>query len=336
MSIDHDSNFKKLLTTFFVEFVDLFYPHIRECIIPESLEFLPQELFLDPVIDNPLEQKEGRKRSVDLAAKFKVEPESALHNQGGDIFLILHVDAQSTSQPTFNRRMFRYFSRLHDRYNLPVYPIALLTFDEPLKEQVDHYTINVSGKVVLDFRYEVIQLNRLRWRDYVNNVNPVSCALMTKMQIAPRDRPRVKFESLRLLASLKLDETRWKLISGFVDEYLRLDLPEQQQFQSYLARLQPEEREDLTMITTSWKEEGRVEGRLEGRVEGQVEGRAEGRREEALEVVESFLARQLGSLSTDQLMPVQQLSLSQLKQLREDLFEFSTPEDLAQWLQQNP
>jgi len=242
MTIDHDGNFKKLLTTFFVEFVDLFFPQIRDCLIPESLEFLPQELFLDPTIAISPEEQEGQKRMVDLAARVRVEPGSALDIEGGDIFFILHVDAQASSQTKFNRRMFRYFSRLHDRYDLPVYPIALLSFDEPIKEQTDSYTITFPGKTVLDFRYEVIQLNRLSWRDYLHNPNPVACALMAKMQIAPEDRPRVKFESLRLLATLRLDETRWKLISGFVDEYLRLNLPEQQEFQGYLARLQPEKR----------------------------------------------------------------------------------------------
>ncbi len=84
--------------------------------------------------------------------------------------------------------MFRYFSRLHDRYDLPIFPIALLTFDEPYKEQLDSYTITFPGKTVLDFRYKVIQLNRLNWRDYLNNPNPVACALMAKMRIAPEDR----------------------------------------------------------------------------------------------------------------------------------------------------
>ncbi|WP_287127552.1 hypothetical protein [Candidatus Cyanaurora vandensis] len=50
---DHDGNFKKLLTTFFVEFVDLFFPQIRAALVPESVEFLTQEFFLDPLIEFP-------------------------------------------------------------------------------------------------------------------------------------------------------------------------------------------------------------------------------------------------------------------------------------------
>jgi len=319
MNLDHDGNFKKLLTTFFVEFVDLFCPQIRDCLIPESVEFLPQELFLDPTIVNSLEEQEGQKRILDLAAKVRVRQESAMDVPEQEMFFILHVDAQANQQAKFNRRIFRYFARLHDRYDLPVYPIALLTFDEPFKEQPNSYRVSFPSKTVLDFQYDVIQLNRLSWRDYLNNHNPVACALMAKMQIAPEDRPRVKFESLRLLATLRLDETRWKLVSSFVDEYLRLNVPEQEQFQGYLATLQPEEQEGVTMMTTSWKEEGRVEGRQEG----------------YLALIEKLLSRRLGSLSSQELTQVRQLSLHKLEQLGEDLLDFRSSADLTAWLLSN-
>src|SRR5207244_3820635 len=45
-------------------------------------------------------------------------------------------------------------------------------------------------------------------------------ALMAKMRIAPEDRPYVKLQCLRLLATCKLDPARMRLISGFIDTYL--------------------------------------------------------------------------------------------------------------------
>jgi hypothetical protein len=41
--IDHDQLFKKLIGTFFVEFLELFAPELASYIDPQSLEFLPQE-----------------------------------------------------------------------------------------------------------------------------------------------------------------------------------------------------------------------------------------------------------------------------------------------------
>ena len=52
--------------------------------------------------------------------------------------------------------------------------------------------INFPDFKVLEFNYQVIQLNRLNWRDFLDKPNPVASALMAKMDIAPKDRPKVK------------------------------------------------------------------------------------------------------------------------------------------------
>ena len=45
--IDHDRLFKELLTTFFVEFLELFFPEVAAYLEPDSLEFLDKEVFTD-------------------------------------------------------------------------------------------------------------------------------------------------------------------------------------------------------------------------------------------------------------------------------------------------
>jgi hypothetical protein len=45
--IDHDQLFKELLSTFFIEFLELFFPQIAAAIDPDSVSFLPQEYFAD-------------------------------------------------------------------------------------------------------------------------------------------------------------------------------------------------------------------------------------------------------------------------------------------------
>ena len=70
------------------------------------------------------------------------------------------------------------------------------------------------------FQFRVIQLNRLKWRDYVATPTPVATALMSKMQIARRDR--VKMQCLRLIVTLRLDPARSQLIAGFVRTYLQM------------------------------------------------------------------------------------------------------------------
>jgi len=131
----------------------------------------------------------------------------------------------------------------------------------------------------MEFRYDVIQLNRLSWRDFLNKPNPVAAALMAKMNIAHADRVRVKLECLRLLATLRLNRAKMKLTSGFVDAYLELNQEERKAFEAEVKELATEETEEVMQIVTSWMKEGIKQGRREGRTEGRREGRTEGRRE---------------------------------------------------------
>ncbi len=125
---------------------------------------------------------------------------------------------------------------------------------------------------MLEFNFEAIQLNRLNWRDFLNQPNPVAAALMSKMQMAVSERPKVKAECLRLLATLRLDPARTKLISGFVDTYLHLNQLEEEAFQTELGKLEPSEREGVMEIVTSWMEQGIERGIEQGRQRGLEEG----------------------------------------------------------------
>ncbi|MBD2473006.1 hypothetical protein [Nostoc sp. FACHB-145] len=79
---------------------------------------------------------------------------------------------------------------------------------------------------------------------------------MAKMNIPKQERPFVKAECLRLLATLKLDPARMQLISGFVDTYLRLDDTEKQVFQAAISTMGLDEQEEIMEIVTSWEQEG--------------------------------------------------------------------------------
>jgi len=181
--IDHDRLFKALLTTFFVEFVELFFPAVAGYLQPDTVTFLDKELFTD------IPGGERREADVVVRAQFRDQP----------AFFLVHIEHQAEAEAEFSRRMFRYFTRLYEKYALPVYPIVLFSYDTPVREQPNAHRVGFPDLMVLDFSYRVVQLNRLNWRDFVRQPNPVASALMAKMGIAAADRPRVKLECLRLL-----------------------------------------------------------------------------------------------------------------------------------------
>lgn len=303
-SIDHDQLFKQLLTTFFLEFLELFTPEFFVAIDPSSLEILPLEYFTD--IDA------GERKAMDVIVRVNLlgrpnAPESSR------VSVVVNCEHQSTSRANFHRRMFFYFAQLHRKYLQPVYPIALFSFDEPFRPERDSYQVRVPGFQVMDFNFLSIQLNRLDWKDFLTHPNPVAAALMAKMDIDPVDRPKVKVECLRMIANLKLDKARTFLISGFIDNYLRLNPVEEQQFQVEVDKIKlPQEREKVMEITTSWMEQGRES---EGRV-----------------LVIKQLTRKLGNLSPEMLARVNGLNLERLEALAEDLLDFTNVGNLERWL----
>ena len=140
---------------------------------------------------------------------------------------------------------------------------------------------------------------------------------MAKMKIDPADRPKVKVECLRMIANLKLDQARIFQLSSFIDNYLRLNPVEKQQFQVEVDKIKlPKEREEVMEITTSWKEEGIVEGR-------ESEGRS---------LVTKQLTRKLGNLAPEMLARVNGLNLERVEALAEDLLDFTSLGNLERWL----
>jgi hypothetical protein len=178
--------------------------------------------------------------------------------------------------------MFQYFARLHEKFSLPVYPIALFTFDEPFQEQDTCYVVRFPDRQVLEFSFVSIQLNRLNWRHFLGRENPVASALMAKMQIAPSERAHVKAECLRLLATLELDREKLELISGFIGTYLPLNDNEEGEFERVLESMGLETKERVMEFMTDWELKGRKRGRIEGRIEGRI---AKGR-EDILRILE--------------------------------------------------
>jgi hypothetical protein len=254
--IDHDQLFKQLLETFFVEFIELFAPALTEYLDLTQLTFLPQQYFTD-IID-------GDRKAIDILVQVPVKPNKITNSQPIHTILV-HIENQATSETDFAQRIFFYFAELYRQYRIPIYPIAVFSFNKPKRSEPTQHRISLPELEVLNFNFQAIQLNRLNWRDFLQHQNPIAAALMAKMKIAKKDRPQVKVECLRLLANLQLDPARNFLISGFVDTYLRLNQKEEQVFQTEIAKIEPiAEQERIMQLTTSWMERGIEQGLEQG------------------------------------------------------------------------
>ena len=113
-AVDHDRFFKERITTFFVEFLMLFFPKLAEPLDRDSIEFLSQEHFSNLL--------EGDQYLADMVVKARFKGDD-------DAFFLIHVEHQSTAPATFPRRFFRYYSAIFEKHGAPVYPIVIYSHD---------------------------------------------------------------------------------------------------------------------------------------------------------------------------------------------------------------
>jgi Domain of unknown function (DUF4351) len=190
----------------------------------------------------------------------------------------------------------------------------------PSKEEPSEYRIEFPDLTVLTFNFRVVQLNRLRWRDFLDRTNPIAAALMANMAMEPREQPRVKLACLRMLAKLQLDPARERLISGFIDQYLQLTIEQKQEFDAEMEHLIPQEKEGVMELVTSWMEEGLEKGREQGE-----------RR-----LIMRLLRKQLGAIDNAAIARIETLPTERLEELGDALLGFTGHGDLDRWLQAHP
>ena len=125
--------------------------------------------------------------------------------------------------------------------------------------------------------------------------------------------------ALRLLITLKLNPAKMQLISGFIDTYLNLNPVEEIQFQEEISTFSQPVQEGVMQITTSWMRQGIEQG-----IERGIE------REKTFIIRQ--LKRKLGEINLALETKIMQLSIDDVEVLGEALFDFSTVEDLINWL----
>lgn len=318
--IDHDALFKRLLTEFSFDFIQLFFPDVAAQIQPNTLVLLDKELLG--------KGKRRYRKIVDLALRATLKE--------GQAFFIIHIEHESsaTRLKVIYQRMALYALQLYDLYDLPVYPILLTSFDKPHSKLDNKFVMQAAGHTTLLFNFHVVQLNLLNWRKFMRAKNPIATALMAKMQIAPADRVKVKLECLRLLATLQLDYDRVEQIAQFIDVYLNLNHQQEVEFMAKVEKI-PALRKatPIDQIVTSWERRGmrigKLEGKREGRQEGIQKGLQEGQQMAKAETALRLANRKFGELPLGLQEQINQLGVEQLNVVLDAVLDLTTLDQLT-------
>ncbi len=325
---DHDRLFKELITLLFLEFLELFAPQIAVQLNPDSIEFVDKEIFSEILPSKEYE--------VDVLVRVRIA--------GEERFVLIHIENQSKKQGGFGGRMFDYFAVIRARFGLRVYPIAVLSYDRPRKAERPVYTETEFGMEVVRYQFQAIQLNRLRWQDYVGHANPVAIALMAKMNVAPEDHAVVRREFYRLFSTGKWNLKQLRIIDQFMRSYLKLTTAQYRQIRREMEAKMPSETKKtyavfMDDVETAAFERGigqGIERGLEQGIErGLEQGIEQGVHSGALNLTLRILQHRFGALDALLQKRLSALPTEKLEALGLALYDLSGTAQLKGWLDAN-
>jgi len=295
-SDDYDSPWKELLDEYFREFAEFFFPDMAE-----GTDWEKGYEFLDKEFQQAVRDAELGKRLADKLVKMR-------RRDGGEAWVLVHVEIQGQEKSDFAERMFVYNYRIFDRYHKPAGSFAVLADERP-GWRPDHYGYSLWGSET-GIRFPIAKLSDYRDRqaDLEKSVNPfaVAVAAHLKTQETRHDPESRRKWKLRLIKRLYEQGRERKDIINlfrFIDWLMRLPEAAEKAFRDEIFRYEEEKKmRYITSVERIGREEGLQQGiqqgiqqgLQQGLQQGVQQGREEGKREGLLEAIEMGLSLKFG------------------------------------------
>jgi hypothetical protein len=306
--MDHDQRFKILLRTFFIEFLQLFFPAWAARFDLTRITWIDKEVFADP--------PHGKHGYLDLVAQVPARQVLAGQRPGeaDSSLALIHVEVEypDTVAP-FRGRMYEYYDGLRRQYQQPVLPLALYLQVGLEGLGRDTYVEYIDDEEVLRFTYWYAGLPALDAEQYLAGDNWLGVALSTLMRAARDRRASLCVEAMQRVLSAPLTDHQKYLLCDCIQAYAPFDESQRQEFEQLL--LNETYREVRTMVK-SWYDQVLEKGREEG-IKGQ-------RR-----LLQLMLEKRFGPLNASARQQVETWPAEQLEQLGLALVEANSLRDLG-------
>ena len=259
--MSYDERFKALLTEFFQNFLELFFPEMAQ-----QIDWSKKPEFLDKELPSVMK---ASPKAVDLLTKvWSLEPPRSSSPQR---LCLIHVEVESRkSRESLGRRVARYVTQIDEKFGLPVVPVAV--FIHVGGDGIGWQTWNMTcwNYTIQSTRFPYIGLPALDGVRYSATQNPIAWALSGLMNVPSSERARIKCESERKIEQAKLDLKHKQLLLESVHTFTVLDQEQQRTYEALLRSPQFRKVKEMqkTMFDTA-RETGAFEGRQEGRLEGE-------------------------------------------------------------------
>ncbi len=264
---DYDSPWKEILSTYFQEFMEFFFPKIaREIDWTRGYELLDKEL------RQITRESEVGQRLADHLVKVWT-------NDGEEARVLVHVEVQAREEKGFGRRVFIYHYRIFDLYQRPVVSLAVLADDNP-KWYIGEYEQSFWG-CGNTFRFPAVKL--LEYKDQraflALSANTFAVVVIAHLQTLETRKDRQKRFRYKLALTKALYRRGWdrqKIIDlyRFIDWIMALPKKLEKSYHEELVKF--EEEIKMPYVTTAERigmEKGVAQGIEKGVAQGIEKGR---------------------------------------------------------------
>ena len=305
----YDSPWKDILESYFEDFMAFFFPQIHA-----EIDWARGYVFLDQELSQITRDAEIGKKVVDKLVKvWKLT--------GEETWVLLNVEIQSQEESVLGERVFTYFYRLKDKFNLPIASLVILG-DDRNNWRPSTYSQSLWGCRV-EFEFPIVKLldYESQWADLEASRNPFAIVTMAHLKTKStrkdlQSRKEWKLRLTRMLYEKGYERQDIIKLYRFLDWILELPKDLKQAFHEELAQY---EQERPMQYVTDIERMGEARGEARGEVRQR-----------------SFILRQLtrriGIVPENLGDRIQGLSIDQLEILGEDLLDFGGLNDLIAWI----
>ena len=332
-----DAAWKEVLTVFFREFIELLFPEIAA-----EIDWRRGYKFLDTELAQVARGYATGKRVVDKLVQVYLK-------DGGERWLLLHIEIEASPRKLFNERMYVYNYRLFDRYRVQVVSLGVV-IKASSRLALGRYERQQWGCRVL-FEFPVLRLSDFaaRQQELEQIRNPVAIIVLAQLKAteARKDNSHklsFKRQLIRMLYGRGYTRAQVLEIFRVIDWVIALPDGLDQQLQREVVEY--EEEKVMLISNIEWMaiergmkkglQQGQEKGLQQGLQQGREEGREQGREEALFSMISRLLSHKFGKLSQRLLSQLKRLSAPQLEELGEALLAFEQLKDAREWLNTHP
>ena len=289
-----DDPWNQIVTALFRQFLEFFAP-----IAAADIDWNQEPVFLDKELRRIAKGLRKNRVTADLLVKVS-------RKDGGEQWLLIHIELQAQWDADFPERMFLYSVRSFDLYRRPVFSLAVLADDSP-NWRPDRFGYSHWGSEA-GLRYPVVKL-----LDYAGRLseleasdNPFALVVLAHLKTLEtrgdaETRLAWKLRLLRLLLTRRWQRKNIEELLQFLDWIMGLPKSLDDRFDAEWEALEREQTMAQTVAPIILRAERRGEkrGELIGEQRGEQRGELRGERKARRDTLIRQMERKFGVLDDD-------------------------------------